>query len=173
MPKYYNDRDPINGRLQKMMSDQAAVKMWQKHGESKNEKDVPMKEPKPMRIMVLLIICFVALYLGCMILTTNLVQGSYEEKFEKNLNGISDYITANLDEDMIGCLNGIYNTEYAKDTYQYFSAAIYDADGKQLTATGQYLSLAVEDEMYYFPLTDYFNEAEIEKLLFYKVQYFQ
>lgn len=167
MLEQYHDKYPVGQTLQDMKNNQAAFDMLvqKKEPDPKNEK--PRKEPKPMTIMVLLICCFVALYIVCMGLATDLVKRDYEETFKRNIDDVIRFISENFDEERTDSLNDIYDISATKDEYQFISAAVYDSEDELIAITESYLCLETEDETYYFVLEDYFSESDLATLLYY------
>lgn len=167
MLEQYTDKYPVGQKLQDLKNNQAAFDVLanKKEPDPKNEK--PRKEPKPKTIMVLLICCFVALYLVCMVLATHLVKRDYEETFKRNIDDVIYYISENFDESRADSLNDIYDIGATKDGYQYISAEVYNSEDKLVGSTGRYLCLDVEDKTYYVVLDDYFSKSDIITLLYY------
>lgn len=169
MTKFYNDKDPINGRLQGMMSDREAVKMWIKQGKVKSSQRNSQKEPKPMSIMWLIIGCFVALYLVCAALSVNVMKQHYEDKFERNQREVISRVISSLEDNAEHGVNSFWDIEGGQEQYQIFSVAVYDEEGKQLAVTKPSLSFEIgnDKKLFYFPLEEYFKETEINTLLSY------
>ena len=167
MLEQYTDKYPVGQKLQDLKNNQAAFDVLanKKEPDPKNEK--PRKEPKPKTIMALLICCFVALYLVCMVLATDLVKRDYEETFKRNVDDVIYYISANFDEGRMDSLNDIYDIGATKNKYQYISAEVYNFEDKLVGSTGRYLCLDVEDKTYYVVLDDYFSKTDIITLLYY------
>jgi hypothetical protein len=163
----YHDKYPVGQKLQDLKNNQAAIDLLaqKKEPDPKNEK--PLKEPKPKTIMVLLICCFVALYLVCMGLATDLVKRDYGETFKRNIDDVIHYISANFDEERTDSLNDIYDIGATKNKYQYISAAVYNVEDELVGVTESYLCLEAEDETYYLVLEDYFSESDLATLLYY------
>lgn len=167
MLEQYTDKYPVGQKLQDLKNNQAALDFLtnKKEPDPKNEK--PRKEPKPKTIMALLICCFVALYLVCMVLATDLVKRDYEETFRRNIDDVIQYLSTNFDEERTDSLNDIYDIGATKNEYQYISAAVYNSEDELVGVTESYLCLETEDETYYLVLEDYFSESDLATLLYY------
>lgn len=166
MESNYHDKFPLAEQLEEMRNNQAAAKMLL----SKRQDNVSEKEVKPIKIMVLLCFCSVALYLVYMMLMTLIVKQNFQEQYDRNLTTVTEYLVSDFEGEaergnLTGYINNLYALAVAKEGYQHFSAAIYDADGKQLAMTGSYLMLDVDgEETYYIPLDQYFKQHEIMQL---------
>lgn len=170
MALHYPDREPLSDKLQEMMNQQAAAKELFRGIGSKANKDKPTEEPKPVRMKVLLSICFVVFYLVSMALTTYLVQQDYEERFDSNFDAVKRIVSSNIGEDLRECVNCLYDIKAAQNEHQYFSAAVYDEQGKLLVMTEPCLRFNFvegDGKTQYFPLEEYFDDSEIEELLLY------
>ena len=138
------------------------------NGKKTDPKQVKPKNPLKRKTVTILISCFfVALYLICMVLATNLVRRHREDTFEGNVKDVIRYISANFDESRADSLNDIYDIGATKDGYQYISAEVYNSEDKLVGSTGRYLCLDVEDKTYYIVLDDYFSKSDIITLLYY------
>lgn len=170
MLEQYTDKYPVGQKLQDLKNNQAAFDVLANKKEPDPKKEKPRKEPKPKTIMAVLICSFVALYLVCMVLATDLVKRDYEETFKRNIDDVIHYISANFDEERTDSLNDIYDIGATKNEYQYISAAVYNAEDEVVGVTESYLCLETEDETYYLVLEDYFSERQVETLLLYYIK---
>ena len=126
MLEQYHDKYPIGQKLQDLKNNRAALNMLM-NGKKTDPKQVKPKNPLKRKTVTILISCFfVALYLICMVLATNLVRRHREDTFEGNVKDVIRYISANFDESRADSLNDIYDIGATKDGYQYISAEVYN-----------------------------------------------
>ena len=167
MLEQYHDKYPIGQTLQDLKNDGASLDILTKNKETDQRQEKPKKTLKRKTLTILISCFFVALYLVCMVLATNLVRRHREESFERNIKDVIQYISANFDESREDSLNDIYDIGATKDGYQYISAQVYNSDDKVVGSTGRYLRLEMEDKTYYVVLDDYFSKTDIITLLYY------
>lgn len=165
MLEHYHDKYPIGQKLQDLKNNQAAFEMMSKNGALDCNEDKPKLEKKT----VLLVCCFVVLYLVCMILITYLAKRDYEKSFEQNVYNVMRYILANFDENDETSLNGIYDIGATQEEYQYISAIVYNEEKEPVAVTDLYLCLTDDDtdKKYVFLAEEVFEERKIMELLTY------
>ena len=158
----FDERDSASVIIEDTLKEKAAsTEMFQR----KQEKQ---KQTTPNKLMGLLCIWLVIIYLSSMILATVFVQQDYEDTFNTNMDAIKEIVSANVSEDIHGCVNSISALNLAQDERQMFSVAIYDADGKMVAMNEPSLSFASdEDKTYYFSLEEYFDDSQIKELFEY------
>lgn len=135
------------------------------------------------------ILGFTALYLICMALSTYLAKINIEHDFEKNVEKVASNIydavydtdydiykdRNNQNENLRNYINYLLSTsidEYdsAQQKYQQLSAAVYDAETKELFAQttniiGDYIYGNQSKSCYYYPIQEHFSEAQQITLL--------
>ena len=167
MLEQFHDKYPIGQKLQDLKNNRAVLDMLMNRKQT-DPKQIKPKKPFKRKTVAVLISCFfVALYLICMVLATNLVRRDREDTFKRNVADVIRYISANFDESRADSLNDIYDIGATKDGYQYISAEVYNSNDKLVGSTGRYLCLEMEDKTYYVVLDDYFSKSDIVTLLYY------
>ena len=167
MLEQFHDKYPIGQKLQDLKNNRAVLDMLMNRKQTAPKQIKPKKPFKRKTVAVLISCFFVALYLICMVLATNLVRRDREDTFKRNVADVIRYISANFDESRADSLNDIYDIGATKDGYQYISAEVYNSNDKLVGSTGRYLCLEMEDKTYYVVLDDYFSKSDIVTLLYY------
>ena len=166
MATQYHDKFPLADQIEEMKDNHAAATMLLK----KEPENAPDVVGDPKRVMALLVGCFIALYLVCMLFATLLVKDNYEYRYGKNLDAVQEYLASKLDKTtevstVQDDLNSIYDLAVTDEEYEHISAAVYNADGKLLATTGSFLSMALDDtETIFVPLREYFEKQDILRL---------
>lgn len=170
MALHYPDKEPLSQRIQEMMNQQAAAKEMFRNMEKKSNKNKILKEITSLKMKVLLSVCFAVFYFISVIITTYLVQQDYEERLVSHLEIAERMVSANVTEDVRAGVNSLYDIKDVQNQHQYFAAEIYNVDGEKLVTTEPCLRfrfLEADEEPYYFPMEEYFDDSEIWELLLY------
>ncbi len=170
MALHYPDKEPLSQRIQEMMNQQAAAKEMFRNMEKKSNKNKILKEITSLKMKVLLSACFAVFYFISVIIATYLVQQDYEERLISDFEIAERMVSANVTEDVRAGVNCLYDFKQTQNQHQYSAAAVYNAEGERLLMTEPCLHFHFEDadeRTYYFPIEEYFDDSEIQKLLLY------
>lgn len=138
---------------------------------------------KKQSLLKPVILGFAVLYLAAMGMTTWLVELKYKEEFRQNcrtrvshaydlVKELDEKISKDMPEEYQNAMRLLYFSSIwtaGDGTYQQFSGALYDQDGKKLTESKSCLTLYDYSYdgwyyKYYVPVSDYLTEEETEQL---------
>lgn len=121
-------------------------------------------EPDNNQIKANIGLFFVLIYVVSMILSTLSVQQQYRKRYLADFDAVEYMLLQSKSEDVVTWVNSIGGIKSASDG-QFFSAAVYDAKGNLLTATGTNLCIPLQNgNTLNIQLDEYFKKEEVQNL---------
>lgn len=137
---------------------------------------------KKRAYVIPIIVGFLVLYLFCMGLSTYFMAEHYQAQFNYEYTNVVSNLIERFSyttedgltdiEDYMGFLISQTGNTLSSMDYQQYSVAVYDANGKKITQSGNYIQFYVKssNKYYYYQLEDYLSHDELEEFMSYYIK---